>query len=100
MLWFKSFLCLDFIFLCFGVMITCDYSEFKTIAKKILTKDKTEPQQIYSVIVEVQLMNPCNAWVTTTWRLGLWAPFVTCKREYQNNLLNEFPLFLPVVASF
>ena len=80
-------------------MITCDYSEFKTIAKKILTKDKTEPQKIYSVIVEVQLMNPSNAWVTTTWRLGLWAPFVTYKREYQNNLLNEFPLFLPVVAS-
>ena len=46
MLWSKSFLGLNFIFLCFGVMITCDYSEFKTIAKKILTKDKTEPLKL------------------------------------------------------
>ena len=79
MLCLKSFLDLNFIFLCFEVMITYDYSEFKTTEKKILTKDKIEPQQlIYSIVVEVQ-MNPCHAWVTTTWRLGLWAPFVTCK---------------------
>ena len=80
MLWFKSFLGLNFIFLCFKVMIMYDSSEFKTIEKTIFTKDKIEPQQIYSFLAEVQ-MNPCQAWVTTAWRLGLQAPFVTCKKE-------------------
>ena len=31
MLWFKSFLGLNFIFLCFKVMIMYDSSEFKTM---------------------------------------------------------------------
>ena len=54
MLWLKSFLGLNFIFLCFEVIITYDYGEFETIEKKILTKDKIEPQQlIYSIVVEV-----------------------------------------------
>ena len=57
-----------------------DSSEFKTIKKTIFTKDKIEPQQIYSFLAKVQ-MNPCQAWVTTAWRLGLRAPFVTCKKE-------------------
>ena len=56
-----------------------DSSEFKTIEKTIFTKDKIEPH-IYSFLAEVQ-MNPCHAWVTTAWRLGLQAPFVTCKKE-------------------
>ena len=57
-----------------------DSSEFKTIEKTIFTEDKIEPQQIYSFLAEVQ-MNPCQARVTTAWRLGLRAPFVTCKKE-------------------
>ena len=57
-----------------------DSSEFKTIEKTIFTEDKIEPQQIYSFLAELQ-MNPCQAWVTTAWRLGLRAPFVTCKKE-------------------
>ena len=93
----KSFLGLNFICLCFKVMIIYDYSEFETIEKTILTKDKIEPQQIYSFLVQSESM-PCMG--NNSLEIRIAGSFCHLqKRVYQNNWVNEFPSFLPVVAS-
>ena len=74
-----------------------DSSEFKTIEKTIFTKDKIEPQQIYSFLAEVQMNLGMG---NNSLEIRITGSFCHLqKRVYQNNWLNEFPSFLPVVAS-